>query len=1088
MFNAKYHLFVKGLDGAYVTLKGSEKFFIRPQKEHEEDCGTFKVFQISTCYNCNAIYLLGNDRNGMFTQVSRHSEDYKGYVPYLLINDHNMDSEYPDESNESVYTLCSQCGSMRNGILDSCVCGSPHVNHIIKIQGEGKENEKLSKCPVCGVQNSRRGLLRQLYLGHDASTSVIGSALYGDLLDAKDHRFLTFSDSRQSAAFFAPYMEDTYKGILMKRTIYETMKLNKDSLTKVRFIDFVDMVRKVAKQNNVLSDEESLEAVVRECSQNNSYRSLEFQGFLCFNYARNPQGNDWVAKESLDFGLSADETYALVNTLIKFIRDRRAVTIEDTNFHPYLYRRGFFVEESGKNAAKFLNLQILAYLTTILGDMDRVRRMSENIVNKMLSSEGNLPGKFLDLKCLDVSMPTRVYRCSRCLSSYPFSVRSVCIKCNTPTLEPVDVNAIERDIDGRHYDFNLDMSKHYIRTCIDYPLKRLVIKEHTAQLDTETAREYQTRFKNNEIDVLSCSTTFEMGVDIGTLNSVFMRNVPPSPANYVQRAGRAGRGEDSLAFAITFCKEASHDLTYFEDPLKMICGSVSVPLIKTDNVAIVLRHVFATALNFFWRNYKGYPKKSEEFVGQYDELKAYLEKEPQDLKNFLYRIVPESIIDKRDGIDLAGYGWLKYLFEGDDEVVGRLSGAVGEYKQDMTVLDEPLAMITKMSANGDIYAIRKLLRSSLQSSDMSMTISEKDTINFLSRYNLIPKYGFPVDVVPMVPSNGKSSSNLTRDLRLAISEFAPGCEVVVNGRKVRSQFVTPIPGKTWVQYRYCKCGNCGKMTTMINNDLPDDDPNVRGYLSTCSCGEKLNVIHKFIKPDLGFKFIDSKVSLVEKPVRMYSSEISFCDPYSQDDGIRTIGREEIQLISISNGKLVAVNDNHFLICKKCGYSTQITELGKKKALKHNNSRGQECNNQFLTSFDLGHIFHTDVLVIRFITHPCTEIKDAMSILYAIIEGFCKAFSIERDEISGCLDNIGGVYSFILFDNTPGGSGYVASVSDDNAFRNVISKALDIVKSCKCGGLKGDSSCYNCLRNYHNQRWHDDLVRNKAISFFDSLEL
>ena len=83
--------------------------------------------------------------------------------------------------------------------------------------------------------------------------------------------------------------------------------------------------------------------------------------------------------------------------------------------------------------------------------------------------------------------------------------------------------------------------------------------EHTAQLDRKTAKKYQLDFKNKKINILSCSTTFEMGIDIGNLETVFMRNVPPSPANYVQRAGRSGRRKDSSAYILTYCGTGSHD-------------------------------------------------------------------------------------------------------------------------------------------------------------------------------------------------------------------------------------------------------------------------------------------------------------------------------------------------------------------------------------------------------------------------------------------------------------------------------------------------------------------------------------------------
>ena len=79
----------------------------------------------------------------------------------------------------------------------------------------------------------------------------------------------------------------------------------------------------------------------------------------------------------------------------------------------------------------------------------------------------------------------------------------------------------------------------------------MVAREHTAQLSSDTAGQYQKDFEEGKINVLSCSTTFEMGVDIGELEATFQRNVPPETSNYIQRAGRAGRRTASAAFSVT---------------------------------------------------------------------------------------------------------------------------------------------------------------------------------------------------------------------------------------------------------------------------------------------------------------------------------------------------------------------------------------------------------------------------------------------------------------------------------------------------------------------------------------------------------
>ena len=1088
IFNARYHLFVKGLDGAFVTLKGSDRLFIEPRKTFTDDSGNeFAVFQISTCYNCNAIYLLGNRRDGRFVQVSRYSSDYAGYEPYLLLSDDSLDDEFLEDMSENVYTLCSVCGSLTKGDKPSCICGSQYSNKVIRVS----DKEKVSTCPVCGNRDSRRGLLRQLYLGNDASTAVIASSLFKDLINSRDARFLAFSDNRQSAAFFAPYMEDTYRGILMKRIIYETMCQNLGRLENgVSFKEFVEMVKKVSDRNgNLLSEADCLDAVVRECAQNNSHRSLEFLGFLRFEYGFEKSGQVWEPKDMPGFNISADEVYNLFNTLVKYVRDRRAVTFESTDFKPFEYRRGYTME-GGQGRARFFNNSLQSYLGSILGD--KANEFATRFMKGCLKFENG--ASYLDLSCLKVTIPRRVYRCSRCRSVFPFSVRGRCFKCNSETLVPQDVNAIERMIDGVHIPVCLDMSNHYIRTIIDSPLRKFNIKEHTAQLSRETARTYQNLFREKKLDALSCSTTFEMGVDIGTLNSVLMRNVPPSPANYVQRAGRAGRGEDASAFTVTFCREASHDLTYFQHPEDMIDGEIGVPMIKPENKAIVIRHMIASAFNFFWKEHGGYPKNAKTLVETYDDFKAYLDARPTDLQSYLKDIVPDDLCDNAEGIDVSNFGWTDELFNScSGEKIGRLYEAVFQYKTDKGILENTADVAERMSLKGELEGnkLKTMLSKLTQADKTSTALSEVDALSFLSRHNLIPKYGFPVDVVPMVPASGSSRDDLTRNMQLAIGEFAPGSEVIVDGRKVRSQYITPIRGGQWIQYRYKRCDSCGKVTTLIDNYLDDaDDPNME-RLSRCSCGAFLNneSPKRFIRPDMGFKYVDEKMSVAEKPRHASAGRMSFCDSYSLDESIHTMGQEQIQIIPRTNSRLVAVNETQYCVCNRCGYALEISKLAKSKSFEHKRPDNQPCpNKSFNNTVGLGHVFYTDAMVVRFITTPCRDLSTAMSVLYSILEGFCREFSVERSEVGGCLDNVDGNFSLILYDTTPGGSGYISLMSEESSFLRTLSAATEVVRDCTCGGDKGDTSCYSCLRSYSNQIYHDILVRGRALEFLESLKL
>lgn len=1124
LFDARYHMFLRASESVFITLKPSGRLFLTRKDFHYEGTEKFKVFEIATCSTCHAIYLVGKEKNGYLEQYNI-VEDVEQKSAFLLASSiSDTDEDHPlQELNVEAeeYEICARCGHLRKASLvgeHRCAHGKGSYVKIIKVKINSSSGT-LTKCLSCENINGL-GILRMFFTGQEAVTSVIGTALFEELPAYKStqemiieeddtgfgfvpdepkvvqekvaKQFIAFSDNRQAAAFYASYFDSTYKSILYKRLVVEALKnMSANNKPVYEFVEDLtyqfEKYSVAAGKSGEVTEKEAWKAILAEIADNNGNTSLYSMGILGLGI------NDKLIPPNKKLDLTKEEVSSICSVFALGMMSDAALkypvnlTRADKEFFTHngveysytlsdanqkRHRRAFIPTKANKRLDYFMRIMEKKSIQLTKED---AKKMLQGIWNNILCHNQlrilmAVDGAYrLDAEQIKVSANNRWYICPRCKKATIYNVAGVCpsYRCDG-VLQPVDCDKIFAD-------------NHYYNLYRNMDIRELRVVEHTAQLDRETAYGFQKQFQRKEIDVLSCSTTFEMGVDVGNLETVFMRNMPPSPANYAQRAGRAGRSKATAAYAITFCNKSNHDFTFFRYPEKMIRGKINPPKFIVENDKIAVRHLYASALGYFWKVYPAFFSKTANMTegtenGErgVDVFKQYLQSKPGDLKAYLHRALP-AVLCQKFAVD--SFGWIDGLL-GEE---GVLTKAIAEYEYEVGILNEAIrAAIEKR------HRVDRLF-------ERVRVYQNENILTFMSRKNVLPKYGFPVDTVEMTITGNNTGLQLQRDLSMAISEYAPGSQIVANGNLITSRYIRKIPRMSWKMFDYIRC----KCNTL--NISPHEEETNEERLTTCmQCGESLAGIRRrtFLVPSFGFESGNEiKKPGLKKPECTFKGEISYIGYRTQFEmPSYSIGDSVIQLGFSQSDEMAVLNESNFYVCETCGYTDlDDSKFAGTKRSKHNNSADYTCSNKILKRYSLGYRFETDVVLMRFISPELSKREIALSVLYGVLLGICHYLNIEENDISGCLQYFYNPisnqpnYALVLFDKTPGGAGHVRRLNDQKILTGVLHTTLDLMEKCDCGGEVADSSCYTCLRNYYNQKHHDELKRCYVIDFLKSSE-
>lgn len=1059
----RYHAFLRALEGAFLVHRGGADAVVLNRKGETGDGLPAEPLEIALCKECGQHYYVGQNWDGRLREAIRDPSHPDFGVEYY----------FPVKDGDQV--LCRACGAL-TGSATQCDCDA--AVGVKQCENHPDHADRLKECEACGYQRGGIGdPVQEIVHGSDGPNAVIATALH-ELQPEGRRKVLAFADSRQEAAFFAWYAEDSYEKLRNRNLILRAIKAAPVGSEGLSIDDLTNRLMQQWDEAGLFQDSDTLEsknrqvlaAILREAVTDERRLSLSGVGLVKW-YVALP--SELALPESMQmspWNFTEDESRNLINYLLDEMRPRRAVDVSGVLSAPVwdeispwpqqAYCKGppggrnNILQWGGSQSTVVRHVLRQLSMDGVLAT-DQLTEKSIELVEEIWSSlrkcqdppilsDGTTNGSFrLNTSWLRIkpTNPEEVWQCDICATLSNHNIRGVCPRNRCPgSLEPANQDRLEKN----HY--------RLLYASATLP-PELSAEEHTAQIDSDKARQRQDAFKTGRIHLLSSSTTFEVGVDLGDLDTVFLRNVPPEPFNYTQRVGRAGR-RDNAGLAVTYCRRNPHDLHHYEDPEnRVINGVVHPPRLRMTNEKIVLRHMVATALSKFFNRNPIRFQSVENFVGDWDEPRAALDlnafcEHNSELLEQLRQIVP---IDMHTTIGLATDAWIQ-------GIAGPESRLAAVEKE---VCSDYLAMKTLRSQyyeEGRDNLIGRIGR-------RMTTIASEQSLDFLSRKAVIPKYGFPVDVVELDthPQNGNSTGvSLQRDLSQAISEYAPGGKVVANKLEWESCGVKVVSGKDWTvrHYQY------------------DDARSFRQWNEGDSSAPQN--ARKYLIPEFGFvtPFFKKPKEPRGRAQRLYTTR-PFFRGFDDNAQPETTELFDVQITKAQPGILVVLCEgrhrNGFYICRKCG-----AHLTGRQA-EHRSPSGPSCSGT-LGRFSLGHELVTDVVRLQF--PQMSGEWAAYSVAYAVLFGAAETLDVPDTDLNVTITagTSTGRPAIVLYDNVPGGAGLVAQLEHAEIFWEVLANASERVQgNCGC-----DSSCYGCLRSYRNQFAHPHLERRTALQFIEPI--
>jgi hypothetical protein len=1030
------------------------------------------------------------------------------------------DGETVPEAPDATHWLCPQCLVLTSD-PDDRLCGcEPPLRPVRLLQGRG------TNCPVCRSRYGRFDVITPVSLGNSSALTHVARTLLRELPPER-RKLLIFTDSRQDAAHQARFIQGAERLLRLRRFIHSALESSPEphdlrwleERVYQKYVDAGDFTARCSRdererRRHTLDGDLLHEFVIAP----NVRQSLERLGLVEIGYSQLDEelhGDDFarvVRDQKLDF----DQACLAVKRLLDLFRTRRAIAHEamqrylrgnDSLAREYNITPGREVgipvayREVGQSSDLKQTYKLFScwnwtgmpagpqsiWRQTV--DNQATEQSLEAVVQWMLDggrflvrgrigrNAQEVEGILLRHDAVEASVARSFTRCGVCgrieANGTPNSgcARPRCSGAMLPYVGPV----AEGNLNARL------IAESFAPT--------LLPGEHSAAVTEEERLKAEEGFKQSppRPNVLVCTPTLELGVNIGDLEGVAMRNVPPSPANYAQRAGRTGR-ETRTGIIAGFARGTPHDGYFFDHPDEVISGAIPPPRFNLDNLAALERQLNSLVLE---EAALEYANSLEPMLTDRGEL---IESNVSDLIRRLEQAAAdaamraESIFGSVAGVTIS---WLQGVTAA---FPGRVRAAL---VQRGALIAHAVRQMSDLGQRVGLNRIEEITESSYRRLAQKLREDHKYAYlpSVLAEAGLLPGYAFPGD--PGSLSLGVEADVVFAGRLQAQREFCPGQTVYARGHRwVVRGLALHRPGALGTgrgaeKFAYTECPVCGLAQASNNNCRRCQAELAAANLEAWDAASFQSWLDE-VEPDSEEERQQGSYDVRPHPQRDVAAQAWAVGDWRlelrRQEQIWWINHGPMGLPSDGDGDSSGTRSEGFRMCPTCGEMVRLIVLpqpvpdvprrGRRQTRDpraDQDPHARKCHGE-PRSVTLGQQAKADTL--RLLVEGMEEqgedgVAWAWSIGTALLEGARRHFELDDDDLdviaqtARSADGRSRALEILWVDKILGGSGIIDAMVRE--FQQVARAAVRHLEGHDC-----PASCYRCLRSYRNQRVHGIL--------------